>query len=293
MTDTWDPDKIRIQLARDLREIKRMFGNVRDQAIANAADKDMPGGDAMVLLGVSADPEAWTYREMSEIFGRIDGWALDEDPGDPSVLFTLARWVDVLRAEREQPTDLDATIDREADYILASVDWMLSEDADGDMNFIAIDDLASDIHAARIRLENILKDGERSILAKAKCMYCDASPRVVRRFVDRDRTGRSDFWQCPNRECRHVYDDEGVQRCINHELSNADGEVWLRATEAARISGRSIRTIRAWLQPRISGGDEEPPRVRSRRDQLGNLLVLWSDVRQANGHAATRRRMAS
>lgn len=164
MTDEprWNPDKIRLAIARDLRAIELLYQGCWAEVLANASNPDIPGGDAMVMRGPVADPEAWSYRELSAAMGRTDSHGDYEDDNDPQPpLLVLATWSDAIRKERGQDTSLSARIDRECAYIANSVDWMLSTDADGDMNFIAVDDLAADLRAMRSRLQAMLHVGKQ------------------------------------------------------------------------------------------------------------------------------------
>lgn len=159
----WDPNKIRLAIAKDLRAIELLYQGVWAEVLAKAGNPDMPGGDAMVMRGPVADPEAWSYRDLSVAIGRLEEnhgeYEDDRDPQPP--LLMLATWSDAIRKERGQDTGLSASIDRECAYIGNSVDWMLSNDEDGNMNFIAIDDLADDLHTVRNRLESLLHIGRK------------------------------------------------------------------------------------------------------------------------------------
>lgn len=158
---TWNPDKVRLDIARDLRAIEILYAAIWAEVLANADNPEIPGGDAMVMLGPHADPEAWSYFDLSLAMGRIDHhgeYELGADPVPP--LLTLATWSDCIRKERGQDTALAASISRECAYIAKSVDWMLSSDADGNMNFLAVDDLCDDLRAMRDRMKNLLRIGD-------------------------------------------------------------------------------------------------------------------------------------
>lgn len=159
----WDPNKIRLSIAKDLRAIELLYQGVWAEVLANADNPEIPGGDAMVMRGPTSDPEAWSYRELSDAMGRTDGHHGEyEDDGDPQPpLLVLATWSDAIRKERGQDTILAASIDRECTYIAKSVDWMLSADENGDMNFLAIDDLATALRQVNRRLQNLLHVGKQ------------------------------------------------------------------------------------------------------------------------------------
>lgn len=279
---------LRLQLARDLREVKQMFQRLRLEAFNRAGDPDMPGGDAMVMLGPGANLEAFNYRQISEIMGRTDHYSgadeLDSDPLPPLML--LASWEDIIRDERDQPVWLVATINRSADYILDSIDWLEGENEHGEPNFMDLDLLADQIHAMRTRLENVLKDGVRLTRIKARCMYCDEAPRLARHYVPNQEDDTADFWFCPNKGCNHVYDADGVQRAQEHRLMVEGVEsAWVALTDAAATSRRSVRTLRTWTKEDHRGDIA----VRSRRHPIKDYVeVYWPDVREKTKKAATR-----
>src|SRR5690606_18327130 len=68
--------------ARHLTQIVHMYADLSTEAVNRASSKDMPGGDAMVLLAPGADLAAYKYRQMSAIMGRIDV-PIDDTEGDP------------------------------------------------------------------------------------------------------------------------------------------------------------------------------------------------------------------
>jgi hypothetical protein len=125
-------DDLRLRIARDLRAITHLYEDLREEAINRAGDPDIPGGDAMVMLGPGADVEAFGYAQISTYLGRTPGWVEEPLPDDlePPLSF-LAGWSDLIREERDMPTALKATISREVDYIRSSLDWMLSYDESG------------------------------------------------------------------------------------------------------------------------------------------------------------------
>ena len=201
MTETTEAarwaDKLRIQIAQNLREIANLYLDLHAEAANHHDAKDMPGGTAMVLLGPSADPEAWGYAQMSAALGRTHGHGFDELESDPAPpLLVLAGWVDIIRTERNQPTDLPATISREVDYLRQSIEWCLSTDADGDAVFLAVDELAADLRKVRAQLENVLHDGVRQDTG-VPCMRC-ATPLIRIHGPEMDKS--ADSWEC--KPCR-------------------------------------------------------------------------------------------
>lgn len=282
-------DDLRLRIARDIRAILELYDNLRDEAINRAGNPEIPGGDAMVMLGPSANPEAWSYKELSAALGRTEPHGLYENDTDPQPpLLVLATWEDSIRIERNQPTDLQATIHRAADYIRSSIDWCFDYDATGDMNFVAVDDMADDIHTIRARLEAILKDGDRLTRIRARCMYCDEAPRLAARYMD---DPRRDHWFCPS--CKHLYDVDGVRRCWHQALAAEGAAAWVTLIDAASAAGRKVKTVRGWTATEDSFGRTKEPKVRSRRNpQTDRIEVWWPDVRAACDTTPHRNRVA-
>lgn len=194
---------LRLNIAQDLREVKQLCLELRVEAWHRSADKVMPGGDALVMIGPVANMGDWeervAYAEFRYFADRADWVELDDDDTDPEPpLLLLAHWEDLVRAERGTPTDLRATIERAADYLYDSLDWMLSFDEYGDARFLAVDDFARRLSQMRARLEAVLKEGTRFDTSAAACFKDDKeSPtnrcggKLMRRTLQR-------------RDCKHV-----------------------------------------------------------------------------------------
>lgn len=182
-----------LSIARSLTAIVILYRDLEDEALHKFADKEMPGGDALVMLGPVANMEAYNYRQLSELMGRTNGKGGYDDPctDDAPPLLVLASWHDVVRQERGLPdSEKRATITREADGIRASIDWMLAENEHGTPNFMPADELARDLHRVVYRLERILKAGEQRDRG-APCMECYEP--LVRDYGD---TRDEDRWYC-------------------------------------------------------------------------------------------------
>ena len=291
----WNPDKVRLNIARDLREVRQLFRGLRTEAINRAGDPKMPGGDAMVLLVPGANVEAFGYAQLSAIFGRTPEDSIECDDMEPPLSF-LAGWSDIVRDRRDQPTGLGATIDREADYLLGSLDFMLSIDEYGDMVFIEVEDFAEGLSRVRRRLEDVLRDGHRAIRIKAECKSCADAPRLCLRHGEDES---KDHWYCPS--CYHLYDEVGVAQCWRQMfVRRGDAPEWVPLRQAAAALNRPVSTVRTWtLSPdrgdgepmRDADGDPVAPRVLSERRDDGLTWVLWHEVRAADD--TTRRRGAN
>lgn len=169
--------KMRAQIGADLHDIESLYVDLWAEAIYRADDKEMPGGEAMNLLGPVANMEAWEHRyeaaeeKALEDDAQLPAYINDQLDAEIHPLSVLAGWVDVIRDERDQPTDLRATVAREAAYLRNNIDWMFTEDEYGDAVFIQRDALARDLRRVRTMLENVLRDGVRTDKG-VPCMRC-------------------------------------------------------------------------------------------------------------------------
>lgn len=182
---------LRLDVSRSLREIGRMYANLADQALAAADDPDIPGGDAMVMLGPGADVEAFGYMQLSAIMGRIDMESVVLDDIEPPLSF-LASWVDIIREERGQhPSNRRATIQGELAYLWGALDWMTSVDEDGEPWWLPADDFSTQLRKVRHALESVVHDGFRPVRGMP-CLYCRSD--LLRDFSPRD--GFLDSYTC-------------------------------------------------------------------------------------------------
>lgn len=184
-----------LSIAQSLTAIVILYRDLEDEALHRFADKDIPGGDALVMLGPVANMEAYNYRQLSELFGRTNAKDGLEDPDtdDAPPLLVLASWHDVIRKERGLPdATKKATVLREADGIRSSIDWMLAEDEHGTPNFMPADELARDLRRVRSLLERILKAGLQSDRG-VPCMNCG---NLLVRDWGQDIEGEDDRWHC-------------------------------------------------------------------------------------------------
>ena len=269
----WNPDTFRIDTARDLREIVRLCDELEEEAIHRANDREMPGGDALVMLGPAANLEAWEHRfETAERTGADTTYAsLQEAEMHP--LLVLATWEDAIREEREQPTDLTATIPRAADYIAKSVEWLIGVDEDGDANFLGVDALSADLRKCRSALENVLHDGVRAEFAQVKCIndHCDEKPRLMKVYADE---AANDHHKCP--ACRGRYDyDEYVRAAKVHMASERADDTWVTVADAAHSTGRTAKSVRSWIRDEKVSTQKAPGRP-------SLVYVYWPEVRDAD-----------
>lgn len=267
---------LRVSIARDLRAIVDLWRGLPEEAASRADDKDLPGGDALVMMAPAANLEAWEHRyEAAEQSGRDTRYVNDQE-AELHPLLVLATWEDAIRDERDQPTDLRATVERAADYVGKSVDWMLDVDECGDQNFLGIDQLSIDLRRCRAMLENLLHDGERAEWTRVTCISddCDEKPRLMKVYADE---AAHDHHQCPG--CRARYDyDEFLRAAKVHAASEMADDAWVTVADAAHSVGRPARTIRTWINDwKVS--TQRAPGVPT------TIYVLWADIREADKSA--------
>lgn len=165
---------LRLTIATSLTRVVALYRDLETEAEHRYADKEFPGGDALVMLGPVANLEAWNYQQLSEMMGRTHRYGissddLDSDPAPP--LLVLAGWADVVAEERGETRRKRATIKREVDYLRHALDWITGVNADEEPYFMAADELDRDLRNLVRRLESVLKDGI-AVDRGVPCMRC-------------------------------------------------------------------------------------------------------------------------
>lgn len=269
----WNPDRVRQAVNRDLSAIVEMCGRLDEEAVEGATSRDPGSVDALNLLGPAANLEAWQHRY--ETVEAVSGKDFHSRPGGADYasdqvaelhpLLVLATWEDLIREEVDQPTDLRATVERAADYIRGKVDWMLDTNEHGDLNFLGIDALATDLRKCKAMLEDVLKDGVRADTG-APCIEC-GKPLVK---VWRDSV-TTDQWCCKNRDCCYLNEtvtpDQYKQAVKAGYLANSDRLTATDMVEAYRIKPG---TLTGWASKGL---------VRKRgKDDSGRILYDVGDA---------------
>jgi hypothetical protein len=171
----------------DLAQIRVMCG-----ALPTEVEHRGVNGEAMMLLGPSADPEGWRNRAMSAMRGRVDDAYLDDCRDEAHPLWVLGTWEQLYREEFDQPSDLAQTIERAGDY-LGRIMHRAAETED-----VPFEDFAGDVRRCRGHLQAILHDQDQGDVANIGCFEC--AGRLERRLTDH---GLEDFWTC--QRCRRRY----------------------------------------------------------------------------------------
>lgn len=243
-----------VKVARDLREIENMCSQLDDQAEHKANTTidghHLPGGLAMVALAPVANLEAWHNRlGAAERAGRdVTAILEDEDETWEPPLQTLLFWSEDWRRVHDSEWGVQPTVATEVAFLRWALHWAW----DNEPRF---GDFASDIHDARVRIENVLYAGERPERG-VPCMYdeCKGS-RIIRKHEPyRDEGGRKAWrwsaWFCV--KCKRTWTEDRYASMITaaHEATkfeDIDGDVWCSVDYAARTTGRSESTIRQWI----------------------------------------------
>lgn len=278
-----------VRVARTLSALLDMVTRLEEQAINDASDSLMPGGKAMVALAHVANLEAWEHRyETAERHGLPADHVADEDDAWEPPLQTLCFWSEQWRRELDMEYISRPTIASEAAFLRNGdvLNWAW----DNEPHF---DEFAKDASKALRRLEDVLTEGERSERG-APCLYDECrGVRLVRKLEPyRDDEGykmwRHGNWHCPR--CKRSWNEAGYASMVTAATEAAkqedvDGSMWVSVDHAARVVGRSAKTIRTWLTRREVA---EVCIIRGRRTRFVNL----DEVRARHEVAERRGRTA-
>jgi hypothetical protein len=188
-------------------------------------------GEAMMLLGPSADPEAWRNRAMSAMRGRVDAGYLDDCRDEAHPLWVLGTWEQLWRDHLDQPSDLRQTIGRAGDYLERQMHRMAEEDE------VPFDDFAGDVRRCRSHLEDVLRDGVKPERG-APCVQCG---RSMERVED-DETGAQDAYRC--RRCHRTVSGDQYRYAVGVAYrAHAD---YLTLDDCAERTDVNRSTIKVW-----------------------------------------------
>jgi transposase-like protein len=232
--------ELRLSIASKLTTIVSLYRDLESEALHRYADKEYPGGEAMVMLGPVANLEAFNYRQLSELMGRTTGGMVfegpDSDPAPP--LLVLAGWSEVVATEKGDVRTQRATIEREAEYLRSNIDWMGSEDEYGEPVFLPIDELDRDLAGLEKRLEALLKAGTR-LTHGAPCLHCP-DKNLVRN--EDAKYGLQDSYYCPG--CKRTYEKDAYDYAVGTaHLAHATE---LTAVQIETRTGIKATRVRVW-----------------------------------------------
>ena len=256
-----------VDVRRDLTAIETMFAALLTEAVHHGDDPDIIGGDAMVQLANSASPGRWERRaELAEhawveqgAVAYVEGYAIrpadptrptfDEDDTWTPVLQALLFWTEAWREEHDAIyAGWVPTIASEINWIRHMLDWVWD-------NELHWDDFAGDIRDAKRKMENLLREGDRAARG-APCLYDECKgTRLVRKTIptrgpNGEKTYRISDWHCPR--CKKSYTETSYETMVAAGYAAAQEEViegvtWVSVQRAAAILGRSVKTIRTWI----------------------------------------------
>lgn len=231
-------------------------------------------GEAMMLLGPTADPEARGHLEASVLAGRIPPDYLAEAHGQLHPLFCLGTW-DMIWRDALEHDDIEVlTLAGTVDYLDRTMSYMAGYE------HVPFEDFARDLRQCASHLEAVLHDGEQVDRTRVPCLKCGTL--LERRFGIQ---AALDGHVCP--KCKRTYDDEEFRLAKADWLSREEAERYVLIADAAQAIDRSEHTLRTWMKR---------DKVRSMCDRLTHRLhVWWPDVRDQEREAKVRelRRKAS
>jgi hypothetical protein len=162
-------------------------------------------GEAMMLAGPFADPEAWRFRAMSALMGRVDAAYLEDCRDELHPGYVLDTWTQLWREHLDQPTDLAPTLDRLVDYLDREMTDMARREEP------PFEDFAGELRACLAHLCVVLHDQNQGDEANIGCFEC--GDKLERRLLPRkagptrakDTGGFEDHWTCKGCHRRYTY----------------------------------------------------------------------------------------
>lgn len=278
MTEETDPT---LKAARDLREIVYLANSLEDQAEHKAADKDLPGGKAMLELAPATTltavddqleaAEHWNAAHYGEP-GQIDLSHVDDMGLDVVALTDLLFWSEDWRDRTGSTMPKRPTIQSEANWLASALTWAVD-------NEIHLSDFVKAMSDVRTSLENTLYAGNRAERTRVPCIDCNA--RLIKVYADK---AKYDHWRCPNKKCdRTRYERDEFNQARANQLHSKGADRFILVPDAvAAVKPRPEHTVRTWINRML---------VRKVCDlETRQVMVWWPDVRDL--HEAAKRRKA-
>lgn len=151
-------------------------------------------GEAMMLLGPAADPEARGHLEASVLSGRVPAHYLDTADSDQHPLYVLGTWEMIWRDHLEQPTELQATMPRLVAYLNRQLHVMAAEP------LVPFEEFAAALRGCRAHMQSVLHDQNQGDVANVGCFECGG--KLERRLRS---DGLDDAWTCQRCRRRYTY----------------------------------------------------------------------------------------
>lgn len=165
----------------EARNDLNLIGTLSARLLGEAIRRGI-NSEATMLNGPAGDPEAWGYRRMSALAGRIDGAWLEDCRDELHPLWVVGTWEMLVRDTLDQPSAERLTLTEARAYLDGHL-TRLAHLAD-----FAFDELSRDLRACRGHLEDVLAEGEREVRG-APCIKCE-------RPLLRDDQDDEESWWC-------------------------------------------------------------------------------------------------
>lgn len=213
------------EIRANLHEIARMCGALPEEVETRGV-----AGEAMMLLGPTADPEARGHLEASVAAGRVPSDYLDAADGDQHPTFVLLTWQMMWRDALEHDDAKDSELTTAVAYIDLTMGYM------GSFEFVPFEDFAKDLRRCVVHLESVLHDGEQRDEG-VPCLKCS---RPLTRTWGKDE--RTDGWEC--KRCRERSTEAQYQLAVKADyIRNAE---WLTDADMAARTDVKAGTVRVW-----------------------------------------------
>lgn len=296
----------------DLTEIGDLCTHLRERAYTGAdaqgrrfASMRLPGGDPAALHGPVSDGSAdqrlrWVpvfdpehpdadengFRAASEHDNGHHGSL--ELPGDPEPpALTLGTWEDAWRKWLGHDSGPRFDYAKSVAYLMRHLTMMaqvLDKTTAVGLEFAPdFGEFARDIRRLRRHLEDKLADGDRAEVTRVPCLECGA--RLVKVY---GRWESDDHHVCPR--CRRRHDDGEFARAKHQAMLSDGAEAWIPLTDAARSIGRSVHTVRTWVNTGKVQAEREV--IEGDGGVMTRVDVWWPDVRHADIASSRRNRSA-
>lgn len=250
----------------DLTDIARMCDVLPEEAEHRGIE-----GEAMMLLGPTADVEARQHVEASYLAGRLpEGWIeASHGKGCPILrneacvgcagderhpLAVLASWQDVYAAEFDHELTARATVADAAGYLRRNLTYAAT------WPHAPFEDFARDLRRCRAHLESVLHDGEQ-VDTGAPCMTCGTT--LERTWGTEPK---HDGWRCPR--CRQTSTEDQYRFAVMH-LHREEAD-WLTDRDMEIRTGIKATTVRSWARSDLV----------ARHLDTGRVVYAVADVEQ-------------
>lgn len=172
----------------NLHEIAR-----RCDALPDEVEHRGVNGEAMMLLGPAADPEARGHLEASVAAGRVPADYLEHANHEQHPMYVLLTWQMVWRDALDHDEAGDAELATAVDYLDRTLTYMAG------FEHVPFEDFGRDLRQCLTHIEAVLHDQSNGDRANVGCFECGGD--LERRLTKAD--GFEDWWTC--QRCRRRY----------------------------------------------------------------------------------------